>query len=78
MEANTRMNTKLKSAAELIAGDIRENAHYFGNASEPYWWGLTMADVAKDVFELLKDQCPGREDWARDAMRAGLRSEHQF
>jgi hypothetical protein len=78
MEANTRMNTKLKTAAELIANNIREHAEYFGDANEPYCWGLTVADVAKDVFEPLKDKHPGKEEWARDAMRAGLRSEHQF
>jgi hypothetical protein len=72
------MNTKLKSAAQLIADNIREHADYFDNASEPYCWGLTVADVAKDVFELLKDKCPGKEEWARDAMRAGLRSDHTF
>jgi hypothetical protein len=71
-------SNKLTTAAQLIADNIREHANYFGNASEPYCWGLTMADVAKDVFELLKDKHPGREEWARDAMRAGLRSEHQF
>jgi hypothetical protein len=49
MEANTRMNTddKLKTAARLIATNIREGELL---ADEPYGWGLTLADVAKDVF----------------------------
>jgi hypothetical protein len=83
MEALTYMNTddkhlqsaKLKSAAQLIADDIRDGELL---ADEPYGWGLTMADMAKQVYDLLKDKFPGREEWAHNAMRAGLRSEHKF
>jgi hypothetical protein len=81
MEANTRMNTddKLKTAAQLIAEGIREPAPDGSSiVAEPYCWGLTLADVAQRVFLLLKDECPGREEWAHEAMRAGWRSEHNF
>jgi hypothetical protein len=68
-------SAKLKSAAQLIADDIRDGELLAG---EPYGWGLTMADVAKQVYDLLKDKYPGQEEWARDAMRAGLHSDHTF
>jgi hypothetical protein len=65
-------NDMSRSAAQIIAQKIRDDAL----DDEPYCWGLSLAEVAKQVYDLLKDKHPGREQWAREAMRAGFLSEN--
>jgi hypothetical protein len=63
----------MSRAAELIADQFRDDPLV---GAEPYCWGLTLADVAEQVCDLLQYKYPGREEWVRKTMRAGFLSKY--